>query len=530
VRRALLIACLAALALPGAAWAHAQLEGTTPARGAQLDRAPAAVAFRFSEDVTAGAGSVRVFDGTGKEVQQGSPETDGKRVRVQLPGDLPDGGYTATYRVISADSHPVSGGFSFTVGTGGPGAQSVDKLLQASASGPVTATALGVARGVQYAALTLAVGVLAFLLFLWPRGFEAARAAFAASCARLLLITAGAGAVSALVAIALERVQADTTVAEILGTRFGVSWGLGAVAWLAVAALRTRPRAAAVSAAGLCLLPALGGHAGSEGIAMLAANLVHVLAIAGWIGGLAVLVLALRSATATLPADERGGLLAAALSRFSAFAGVAVAVVLATGTIQTIIELSAWGELLHTGYGRAVLIKLGLFAVLLGFGFVNRTRILPRLRAADTPGRVGVLLRRSLRAELAVGVVVLGVTGALATYAPGKVSDTGPVSASATLGPARMELTVDPARTGVNELHLYFFDRRTGAQWTDAKELTAKITRGTLELPVTLRKAGPGHYVAQSTVVPKRGDWTLDVTARVSAFDEFATKVEVPIR
>jgi copper transport protein len=529
VKRALAIAIGLALALPASAGAHAQLEGTVPARGAQLDRGPAQVEFRFSENVTAGAGSVRVFDGRGREVQQGAPRANGKRVSVRLPADLPDGGYTATYRVISADSHPVSGGFSFAVGTGGPGPQSVDRLLQASATGAVTATAFGAARAVQYAAIALAVGTLLFLLWLWPAGFGEVRSAFADRCGRLLLVAGAAGAVSGVAALLLERIEADVGLGDVLGTRFGVAWGLGVLAWLAVAALR-RSRAAVVPAAGLCLLPAFGGHAGVESWVMLPANVIHVVAISGWVGGLAVLVLALRGATAALPADRRGPLLAGALGRFSTFAGVAVAVILATGIIQSIVELSAWSELLDTQYGRAVLIKLALFAVLLGFGFVNRTRILPALRAASTPGRAGVLLRRSLRGELGIAIVVLGVTGALATYPPAKVADTGPVSRSAVLGPARVELTLDPARRGANELHLYLFDRRTGAQWDRSKELKATISRGTLSLPVELRKAGPGHYVAQQTTIPRSGDWTLAVTSRVSAFDEYVAKLKVPVR
>jgi copper transport protein len=519
VRRGALI-WLLALALPSAASAHAQLEGTTPQRGAQPDRAPASVGFRFSESVSAGTGSVRVFDGNGREVQSGSPEVDGKRVTVGLRDGLGDGGYTATYRVISADSHPVSGGFSFTVGSGGPGAQSVDRLLEASASGPVTATALGVARGVQYSAIALALGVL-LLLVRWPAGFD--RAAFAARCRALLLAAAAAGVASGVAGILLEKAQAGVALGDVLGTTFGWSWASAIVVWLVVAGLRTPWPSPA-----LALLPALGGHAASEGPLMFGSNVVHVLAIGGWIGGLAVLVLALRAATSALEPDRRGHLLSAVLGRFSAFAGLAVGVVLATGIVQTIIELSAWRELTATGYGRAVLIKLGLFAVLLGFGFVNRTRIIPRLEG--TPGRVGLLLRRSLRLELAVAVVVLGVTGALATYAPAKVSDTGPVSESAVIGPARMELTLDPARAGVNELHLYLFDRRTGAQYTRPKEVTATASHGDTELPVELRKAGPGHYVAQQTLLPKRGRWTLAVSARVSDFDEFTTKLKVDVR
>lgn len=492
--RTLLILVLV-LALPATASAHATLEETVPDRGGQLDRAPAEVQLRFSEDVTTGAGAVRVFDGRGREVQSGAAETQGGRVTVALRPGLGDGGYTATYRIVSADSHAISGGFSFRVGDGGPGAQAVDRLLEDSGSGPVVSTAVSVARGVQYAAIALAAGTL-LLIALGLGGGGPAR----------LLIAAVAGAVSAVVALVLEAVQGDLDIGAVLGTRFGLAWALGAVAWVAVAALR-RSRLVIAPVGGLLLLPAFAGHASVESPLMLLANVVHVAAISGWVGGVAVL--------ATLGRRPPTGL----LGRFSSFALVAVAVVLLTGTVQSIIELSAWSQLLDTAYGRAVLIKLGLFAVLLGFGAVNRRRL-----GAKRP------LRTVLRAELAVGVVVLGVTGALATYAPGKVAATGPVSRSAVLGPARMELTVDPAAPGTNELHVYLFDRRTGAQWDRSKELTAQAERGTLRLPLDLRKAGPGHYVAQAATLPRPGEWTVTVTSRVSDFDQHETRVRVPVR
>jgi copper transport protein len=144
-----------------------------------------------------------------------------------------------------------------------------------------------------------------------------------------------------------------------------------------------------------------------------------------------------------------------------------------------------------------------------------------------------VLLRRTLRAEFGIAIVVLGVTGALATYPPGKVADVGPVSERAVLGPARLELTIDPARAGSNELHIYFFERASGAQWDAAKDLTAVATlagRDIDALPIELRKAGPGHYVAQQATFPAAGDWRLRFTARVSDFDQYEATVKVPIR
>lgn len=100
------------------------------------------------------------------------------------------------------------------------------------------------------------------------------------------------------------------------------------------------------------------------------------------------------------------------------------------------------------------------------------------------------------------------------------------------MGQARLQLTVDPATVGANELHLYLFDARTGAQYTGAKEttLTAELPgKGIAELPLEVRKAGPGHYVAGGAL-SVAGDWKLTLTVRVSAFDEHVAHLTVPIR
>ena len=92
----------------------------------------------------------------------------------------------------------------------------------------------------------------------------------------------------------------------------------------------------------------------------------------------------------------------------------------------------------------------------------HAARARARGRAGAPPGRPGVVLRRALRAEVALGVAALAATGALAGYSPRRRQATGPYSASADLGPARAELTVEPALAGPNEVHVYFFDRADG--------------------------------------------------------------------
>jgi copper transport protein len=96
-----------------------------------------------------------------------------------------------------------------------------------------------------------------------------------------------------------------------------------------------------------------------------------------------------------------------------------------------------------------------------------------------------------------------------------------------------MELTVDPARAGRNQIHLYLFDRRTGRQYDRVKELTVSARlpdRSIGPLPFEAEKAGPGHYVIRRAGIAPPGDWRLDVSARVSAFDAYDAHLEVPIR
>lgn len=571
---ALLAACL--LAFPATAGAHALLEQTSPPRGALVERQPAAVSFGFSEPVEGSFGAVRVYDAGGERADEGAtfhPGGDSAKIGVRLPRDLPDGTYTATYRVVSADSHVISGGFVFSIGAAGapPGA-TVAELIGESGAGPVADAAFGLARGLLYAAIALAVGSLAFLALAWLPAFAAVcgagerwRTAGTAFLTRLrgaLLLAAAVGAVGAAGGVVLQGAEAAgvsgfsalrwSIVSETLGTRFGTAWGLAVTAWIAfgaLAALLLGPRAGerpsraaqallAAPLAFLVLVPALGGHPSIQSPVALnfAANALHVLAMAVWLGGLAALLLLVPGATRLLDGGDRGRLLAAVLSRFSRVALVAVAVVLLTGLVQAYVYVRDPADLLDTAYGRAVLVKLVLLLAVLALAACNRRRALPRLErivaGGEAPGRAGVLLRRALRGELALLLAVIGVTAALAAYAPPISAEAGPFSGNATAGPARLELTVDPARVGANQVHLYLFDAATGAQFSGAEEVSLSAALPDQEigpLPLELRPSGPGHYIAPGAVFGVAGEWALLVAVRVSAFDQYEAELELPI-
>ena len=570
------LAVLVLLAVQAApASAHATLSGVSPQRGAVLHAPPAAVVFRFSEPVTGTAGAVRVYGPRGARVDDGSAFHPGGRSRsygVRLRAGLGRGTYTATYQVISADGHVVGAGSTFSIGTPSTTSASVSELLQLQKAGPVTRTALTVARGVQFVAIAVAVGVLFFLLILWPRAlaraepaggdWAAAGAALLSRSRTILLWSAVVGALSAALAVGVDAASASgetlwTAVAggalgDALGARFGTIWGLAALVWIVLfegAFLLLRrgaeraPRRTAIAlfvpAAYLVLVPGLGGHAGSVEPTwiLVPANAVHVAAACLWVGGIASLLFAVRPAAGRLEPVDRTRLLVEVVGSFSAVALVSVLSLVVSGVLQAIELLGSVSDLLDTGYGRLVLAKSLLLIVLVGLGALQRRRSLPGLRAAAShkasPGAAGRLLRNLLRTEGALLIVVFVLTAVLSGAAPPAVRPSGPVNLEGRIGPAQFDATVDPATVGANTIHLYLLDPRTGAQWDRASEVDVSARQPKLGIgPLTQKatKSGPGHYTATGLQFGGSGTWVVQFSVRVGDFDEYTATRKVLVR
>jgi copper transport protein len=580
----LLLACLAALWSAPAALAHAQLVGTSPQSGATVQRQPSAVIFEFNEAVGGTLGAVRVYDASGAEVDDlhvGHPDGRARWMGVGLKRRLPDGTYTATYRVISADTHVVYGGLVFNIGhAGARPTVTVPGLIARGETGRVTKVAFGVARALDYLSIALMLGGLAFLFAAWQPALSAvagaeaawhdAAEAFARRLLRLLYTAVVLGVVASALGFLLQGASAagaslwtslkGVVLHNTLESRFGTVWALRALDWLALGGLlvaasamrrpvaRARrsaapPRAVVallgLGGAYLAVTPALAGHASIESPVdvFFPSDVLHVLAASVWVGGVACLLLALPAATRKLDGVDRGGLLLATLARFSPLALGAVVAIALTGAVQAYIDVRSLHGLLHSTYGALILVKVGLLIALVALGWVNRERVMPALErlveVRRTPGGAGVLARRTMRGELSLMICVFGVTAALIAYAPPIDAASGPFSTSASLGAAQLEMTVEPATVGANTAHLYLIDAQTGAPFNETKELTATASLpakriGPLSLKAT--RAGPGHYILDSAVLSPGGAWHIRITDRVSEFEEHSRTVEVPIR
>ncbi|MGO9320601.1 MAG: copper resistance CopC/CopD family protein [Solirubrobacteraceae bacterium] len=568
----IVLACAAPLAHAPAALAHAQLLGTSPASGATVPAQPSEVIFKFNQNVGGTLGAVRVYDAQGNEVDNldvSHPQGQEHWMGVGLKAGLPDGTYTATYRVISADTHIVYGGLVFSIGHPGAAPKfTVAGLIARNKSGEVTSLAFGVVRGLDYLTLALMLGGLAFVLAAWLPGFAAAAQAepewqtasrrFVARMRRLLLAAVVLGVLVSVLGILLQGASAagvslwaslkSSIVQNTLESRFGQVWGLRAIDWMLLgavlsvaAAVRRRWLLApiAIGAAYLAATPALSGHASIQSPRGLffPSDVLHVLAASVWVGGIACLLLALPAATRALHGPQRSRLLLATLTRFSTLALTSVIVIALTGVIQAYIDVRTLQGLFHSAYGALIIAKTVLLALLIGLGWINRERVIPAVKriaaTSQSLGSTGVLARRTMRGELALMLGVFGVTAALIAYAPPIDAASGPFSTNTTLGPAELEMTVEPAKVGLNTAHLYLIDATTGAQFTATKELTATArlpSKGIGPLTLTVNLAGPGHYILSSAVLSPGGTWEIEITDRVSEFQEYTRTVKVPIQ
>ena len=297
----------------------------------------------------------------------------------------------------------------------------------------LTSVALGAARALDLAAITLVVGALVFIARVaTPAQRQAGR------LWRLVGAGAALGALASVLALALRGAQAGGTslwslrghaLTDVLDSRFGVGWGLQALllaAALAALAAGRRDRGwLAALAACLVVAPALTGHASVVSPVWLFAPLdaVHVAAASIWIGGVAALAVAAPAALRAAGPEQRTAALAELLGRFSPLALGAVAVIAVTGVAQAVIALRSVHALTTTTYGELVLLKSGLLGLLVGLAAINRERVIPALRRAlanDAPAaQIERSWRRTSWAELAALAIVLAVTAALvATRTP----------------------------------------------------------------------------------------------------------------
>jgi copper transport protein len=419
MRKALALAILGALALPGLAFAHASVRATQPTYRERLDRAPRVVWVRFDQGVKALPDSIVVQSATGKvvsEVTRGAADPHVMSARLR---SLPRGAYTVRWHAISSDGHVVSGVWTFGVGVAAP-----PPTEAYGASGPTRTE--HIVRWAYFLALMLLIGGLGFRLLI-VRGPLPERAE-----SRFFKLT-GLGVVAVLeVGIVAFLLRAEDALqlpfGRLLygdlspiasGTRFGTAFIAMTLGFSLVAAAlylawllerRVLLWVAFALALGFASGLSLSGHsaadAGSSWKSELA-DWVHLSAACLWLGGLVQLALVVWP----LAPDLRRQ----AFTRYARMAPVLIALLLTAGVYLSILRLPKVSDLWTQSYGHVLLVKLGLVSVALAWGGMHH---LIGSRLVESGHPLANKLSRSLLGEASVGMAVLLAAAVLVDSKP----------------------------------------------------------------------------------------------------------------
>ncbi|MFG2778186.1 copper resistance CopC/CopD family protein [Streptomyces prunicolor] len=492
------------LGTAGTASAHAALESTDPADGSVLKSAPRTVTLTFSESVALLDDSFRVYDPDNRRVKTSSAyhaKDVGDTASVTLPAKLGTGTFTVAWRVVSADSHPVSGAFTFSIGK--PSATTTP-ITTAPTEDPLTASLYDIARYFAYIAAALLIGTATFVALCRPpnpsvlnKPIRLGWWTLLAATVVLLILRAPYEAGTGL-ATAFEPSAIPKTLTSRPGLALAARVLLIAATAFFLLRLRGRERfgrvalgTGALLAVGLALTWASAEHA-SAGIQVpvaMTSAVLHLLAMSVWLGGLTALLTVLYRSS---------DLDAAPVARFSRLAFASVTVLVVTGVYQSWRGLGSWNALTGTSYGRILLVKLGAVVLLLAVagwsrqwtgrmvGADVRLRVPELVRAGVATGADGAVtvstgagagagdgegvsnpgdgsqeqdrgdgsqdryrrgLRRSVLFEVGVGVVVLVITTLLTNTLPGRAAADAQQTATPAGIPAASVTTV-PFRVG----------------------------------------------------------------------------------
>ncbi len=526
LRRIALVVCLALLTLPRFAHAHAALQSSIPAADAAVKDSPSEITLTFNENV--GPVFIKVLDSTGKDAgAPGEIELDGNSLHLPLTTSLPNGTYVVSYRVVSADTHPVASTYAFSVG------EAFAPLAKVGPAADAWIGAVAFNRFVLYTAMVLAMGSALFSLsIVVPPAAKVATANLGSTAAAIALI-------SHVLAMGFGGAQLLTGGAEILLTP--APWIQGATTTLLPSAIAGvlgmvllfvgfgsgRPGILLTGVIGALVSFLVTGHAATASPVGLMSAMVglHLLCAAFWLGALRPLYVTTRSDTASIAG--------AVMTEFSRRAVISVAVLFVSGVVITVVQVKTPAAMVNTEYGIKLLVKIAFFLLLLAIAAYNKVILTPALQRADESA--ALRLRRTIRFEYILYVLILGAAASLTLQPPPRATT---VTAPAAMQEFKTtvqsdgyaaELSVTPARPGQNTFMITV--RKDGAV-VKLESVSAVLALPSASISDVEKKAEPAgdmwHIMAPEMIVP--GTWDVKIEAFLNGFDKIEFETQVPIK
>ncbi len=526
---------------PQQASAHAFLQTSTPAANAVVAVSPTSVTMVFTEPLERASSRAALYDQSGAEMPEATYRAgnDEYTMVLDLPASLPNGTYTVAWETLStADGHGAQGYIPFTVGSSADVQTVIPPVLSTASGPPLWLSTLS--RWVALLGLAVTIAVWPIWLLVLRPGISPAWQAGPALTRRVKRIAAGgiglalAGSVFALLVQATSFNSGDGYLSDLSSTltetRYGRFWLIRIGLLLVLGAVLTLVgwwwprRTRTLTVAGLVLTAVLPipfsevAHAAaltSGRASAIAFDAVHLLGAGIWVGGLAVLVLALVPSLRDLTPAGRRVVLSRVMPRFSMVALVAWGVLGLTGLYSAWLHVGNLNALRETEYGQSLLWKLLLLIPLLGLGGFNLLVVSRRIRSSgrDTAQITtwGKRFGLAITAELALVVILFLIVGRLTGQAPAREElalGNGRATIDLSADGTDATLIITPASAGPNH---YRLEVGGDPLPTDASailriELPAQ---GAGQLDIPLVRAAGNAFEGHGSELSITGDWTI---------------------
>ena len=516
----LFVLAVALLGPTETASAHASLLRSTPVEGSVVPTAPAEIVLGFSETVTPLVIDLRSPDGSSTRL---TARLTGADLAIAWAASKAEGTYLLSWRVVSADGHPVAGVLSFSLGSPSAVSPAAPELNDNSLR-----LAIWSAKVALYLGLFFGVGGTFALAWLTPGKH------FGVGPIGAILVL---GLVAAPVSFGLQGLDALGAPLSMFGS--AMAWQTAATSYSFTVAIACMALALALLAlaveAGLARMMALAGLAG-VGVALAASGhasaaapqwltrpmvFVHGAGVAFWAGALLPLAYAWR---------EGGESAEAALRRFSMAIPYVVAALLAAGIVLSVVQVEAPAALWHTSYGLLLSAKLALAGALLALAGINRWRLTKPALAEQTAAQRWLV--RSIIVETLLMVAILGVVAGFRFTPPPRVlaiEAAEPAAIHIHTSEAMADLAISPGHAGSTSASIVIMTGDFGP--LDARNVELRLSQpGTAEIKAKGYKPGDGTWRIDRLDLPAAGTWTVAIDVDIAEGQVVTLDGEVAIR
>lgn len=530
----MLLLYICVLFVPISTSAHAYIIKSTPMENETLAHSPSLVSLEFSEAIQSKFDSLTVVNSLGQRVDVSEASIDKKNpntLEAKVQTALPNGAYTISWKVLSADGHPVQGTIPFRIGTGADAHN-----MQGYVNGYIPQADMIIERGLLYAGFSLYLGVMLFYLVLYK---ESGLSNKMQSRSKMLIwISLLAISFSLVWNLPLQaKIYANVPWSkafnislwkEALGIPlFGSVWiaQMILIVILTVATYLAMKYGKLSSSKAwwmpvllvvvLLVTKALNGHAISSKYReiTIVMDILHLFAASLWIGGVMAIAF-------ILPAGNKNkkdwSLYWDAIQRFSPWAMTAVTIILFTGVFSSTLYIPNLRSLYQTVYGQILVAKIVLFIIMGIFGLIHFVK--GKLRKEKG-------IRPTAGIEFGMGIAVMIMAAILTNVATPPLPEPVPLNETKQVSNGyKITLHVNPNAVGVNTFDIDIKDK-SDQPVTNIQQLTVtaysldmEMGRNTFKVPMV----SPGTFQAKGMQLNMEGNWNITIHGLTTSLDDFS--------